>query len=77
MSPLQLSCPVCRSGSHSPFPIHVDVLGPVSTSPGGQLNVTLVPSTKISDFLSLLSAMNFSATAPVNGLAHFTATYSS
>ena len=32
------------SGSHSPFLIHVDVLGPLSTSPSGQVNVTLVPS---------------------------------
>ena len=23
------------SGSHSPFPIHIDVLEPVSTNPGG------------------------------------------
>ena len=27
-------------GSHSPTPIHVTELGPVSTSPGGQENVT-------------------------------------
>ena len=33
------------SGSHSPFPIQVDELGPVSTSPGGQLKVVVVPST--------------------------------
>ena len=30
------------SGSHSPFPIHVDVVGPVRTNSGGQLNVALV-----------------------------------
>ena len=32
------------SGSHSPFPIHVDVLGPVSTSPTGQSKKMRVPS---------------------------------
>ena len=39
---MHLTC--LRSGSHSPFPIHVDVVGPVSTDPGEQLNVTLAPS---------------------------------
>ena len=33
------------SGSHSPFPMHVDEFGPESTSPGGQANMTLAPST--------------------------------
>ena len=33
------------SGSHSPFPMHVDAFGPESTSPGEQANVTLAPST--------------------------------
>ena len=33
------------SGSHSPFSMHVDAFGPESTSPGGQANVTLAPST--------------------------------
>ena len=32
------------SGSHSPFPVHIDELDPVSTSPGGQLKVTVLPS---------------------------------
>ena len=32
------------SGSHSPFPVHIDELDPVSTSPGGQLKVTMLPS---------------------------------
>jgi hypothetical protein len=32
------------SGSHSPFPVHVAELGPVSTDPGGQLKVTVHPS---------------------------------
>jgi hypothetical protein len=32
------------SGSHSPFPVHVAKLDPLSTSPGGQLNLILHPS---------------------------------
>ena len=32
------------SGSHFPFPIHIDVLGPISSNPGGQCKVMLVPS---------------------------------
>ena len=32
------------SGSHSPFPVHIDELDPVSTSPGEQLKVTVLPS---------------------------------
>ena len=32
------------SGSHSPFPIHVDELGPLSTAPVGQINVMPAPS---------------------------------
>ena len=32
------------SGSHSPFSVQVDELGPVSASPGGQLNLTVLPS---------------------------------
>ena len=32
------------SGSHSPFLLHVDVLGPRSTCSGGQLKETVVPS---------------------------------
>ena len=44
-----MTCPLSRSGSHSPFPIHIDVLEPVSTSPSGQVKVTLAPSKKTSD----------------------------
>ena len=33
------------SGSHSPFPMHVDAFGPESISPREQANVTLVSST--------------------------------
>ena len=32
------------SGSHSPFPVHIDKLGPVSTCPGEQLNLTILSS---------------------------------
>ena len=32
------------SGSHSPFSIHVVVLGPVSTSPEGQEKLKILPS---------------------------------
>ena len=32
------------SGSHSPFPVHVAKLGPVSFHPEGQLKVILHPS---------------------------------
>ena len=32
------------SGFHFPFSMHVAELGPVSTSPGGQLNMTVFPS---------------------------------
>ena len=32
------------SGSHSPFPIHVHVLGPLSIAPVGQMNAILSPS---------------------------------
>ena len=32
------------SGSHSPFSIHVVVLGPVSTIPGGHVNMMVVPN---------------------------------
>ena len=32
------------SGSHFLFSIHVDTLGPVSTSPGKQANVTFAPT---------------------------------
>ena len=42
------------SGSHSPFPMHVDVLDPVSISPAGQLKVTVVPS--IAGFLPFMYA---------------------
>ena len=33
------------SGSHIPFSLHVAVWGPISSSPEGQLKVTVVPST--------------------------------
>ena len=33
------------SGSHSPFSVQVAELGPMSTSPGGQLNIMVLPST--------------------------------
>ena len=33
------------SGSHSPFPIHIDVLEPVSTNPGEQVKVIVLPLT--------------------------------
>ena len=32
------------SGSHSPFPIHVDELDPLSICPRGQINVIVCPS---------------------------------
>ena len=32
------------SGSHSPFPIHVDELDPLRVCPGGQVNVIFCPS---------------------------------
>ena len=32
------------SGSHSPFPVQVVELGPISASPGGQLKLKVVPS---------------------------------
>ena len=32
------------SGSHFPFPIHVDWLDPLSTCPGAQVNVIICPS---------------------------------
>ena len=32
------------SGSHSPFSVHVAELGPVSSHPGGQLNLIVLPS---------------------------------
>ena len=32
------------SGSHSPFPIHIDELGPLSDDLDGQVNVMLSPS---------------------------------
>ena len=40
---LPLHLKLQRSVSHSPFPMHVDVSGPVSTSPGGQEKVMFVP----------------------------------
>ena len=39
---MHLAC--LGSGSHSPFSIHVVVLGPVSTSPGGQEKLKVLPS---------------------------------
>ena len=33
------------SGSHSPFLVHIDVLGPLSSSPAGQANTTMLSST--------------------------------
>ena len=35
------------SGSHSPFSAHVAELDPLSSSPGGQLKLTVRPSTGI------------------------------
>jgi hypothetical protein len=35
------------SGSHSPFPVHVAELCPVSTDPGRQLKVIVLPSNDI------------------------------
>ena len=32
------------SGFHSPFPVHVAESSPVSSDPGGQLNVIVFPS---------------------------------
>ena len=32
------------SGSHSPFPVQVIELGPISASPGGQLKLKVAPS---------------------------------
>ena len=32
------------SGSHSPFPVQVVELGPISASPGGQLKLKVAPS---------------------------------
>ena len=34
-----------KSGSHSPFPIHIDILGPLSIIQGGQLKSTLLSIT--------------------------------
>ena len=36
------------SGSHSPFSVHVVVLGPVSSIPGGQVNVIVFPLSSVS-----------------------------
>ena len=33
-----------NSGSHSPLPMHVEALDPVSINPSGQLNAIIVPS---------------------------------
>ena len=33
------------SGSHTPFHVQVAELGPISSSPGGQLKVIVLPST--------------------------------
>ena len=35
------------SGSHSPFPVQVAELGPVSSNPARQLNLIVLPSTGI------------------------------
>ena len=32
------------SGSHSPFSIHVVVMGPVSSNPGGHVKLKMLPS---------------------------------
>ena len=40
-----MQCTSLGSGSHSPFIIHVDNIGPLKPSPGMQLKVTLVPIT--------------------------------
>ena len=42
------------SGSHSPFSLHIDGLGPVSVSPGGQLNVMVFPSIGKTSLSSIL-----------------------
>ena len=41
---LTLAFHLLGSGSHSPFLIHVDDLGPMSTSSDGQEKLTLLPS---------------------------------
>ena len=43
-SPLHLILLSFRSESHSPFPIHVDVFGPVSICPMGELKLIIAPS---------------------------------
>ena len=45
-SPLHLNLSFLGSGSHSPFDIHVaiDVFGPVSIIPVGQLKLMVAPS---------------------------------
>ena len=40
---LRLHATFLGSGSHSPFLIHIDMLGPLSTSPEEQVKVTLSP----------------------------------
>ena len=42
---LRLHSTSLGSGSHSPFLMHVEALGPENISPGEQANVTLAPST--------------------------------
>ena len=40
--PMHLACP--GSGAHSPFSIHVVVLGPANISPGGHVKLKMLPS---------------------------------
>ena len=40
--PMHATCP--GSGSHSLFPIHTDVLGPIRINPGGHVYVMNCPS---------------------------------
>ena len=44
MTDLPLHLILLKSGSHSPLPVHVEALDPVSVNPSGQLNVMVVPS---------------------------------
>ena len=53
---LPLQFKLVGSGSHSPFSIHVVVLGPVSTSPGGQEKLATVPSIVMELSLSAMTS---------------------
>ena len=43
---IPLHATAAGSGSHSPFSMHVVALGPVSTSPGGHVNVIVFPNSR-------------------------------